>query len=432
MNAPIATYRSCSCYLMDSKEATKLFAKMEQMIALADTSWSIAECWSHMSQQDMIATVAKSPSGWIIFLHHIKMDLANPLSENQLEMRYVIQGIDPEAHGVIIVSDIFEHMRVGVIKTENILGCQMLGEMEDTSKKGTHKIVIRSMQTVPPFIFKEWQKNGLEGKTANDLLFEMLVFTEMHDQEVTEEERVIPKIQELIKWLFHSATNKKWPITITDSTIPAKVRAWKKGLDLVFLDNPGERVNQSEQSQGSLNIANVLAKALNKEEKEENKGWKRLPENVKRLYIKITFDANNDPEKLAESFLVLLSQGNAQNLKVYLHFLLTTENCNLFLQPAISAMIQYGFIVAQSVTALKGLTHIMTPLLNPKIHNQDSKTALRAALQLEEGRGLSFKEINLQIKASYHAPESFYDLLYTLKNFRKVVEKICGRKALLT
>ena len=212
-------------------------------------------------------------------------------------------------------------------------------------------MIIRATQTVPPVIFKEWHNNELEGKTAKDLLFEVLAFADMHDEEANEEEKIMPKLQELIQWLFHSATNKRWPITITDSTIPNKVRAWKKGLDLVFLDNPGERMTQRRQSQEVSNMVNISEKASDKEEKEENKGWKKLPENVKKLYINMTFDGNNDPDKPAESLLDLLSQGNAQNLKVYLHFLLHTEKCNMYLQPAVAAMIQYGFIVAQSVTA---------------------------------------------------------------------------------
>ena len=70
----------------------------------------------------------------------------------------------------------------------------------------------------------------------------------------------------------------------------------------------------------------------------------------------------------------------------------------------------------------------MTPPLNPRIHNQDSKSALRAALQLEEGRGLSFEEINFQTKPSFYAPESFFDLIYTLKtlgkSLKRFVEKV--------
>ena len=97
---------------------------------------------------------------------------------------------------------------------------------------------------------------------------------------------------------------------------------------MVFLDSPREKVAQSIQAQGSLEITNAIARALNKEEKKENKGWKRFPENIKKLYTNITFDGSNDSEKPAESLLDLLNKGNAQNLKVYLHFLLATENIN--------------------------------------------------------------------------------------------------------
>ena len=86
----------------------------------------------------------------------------------------------------------------------------------------------------------------------------------------------------------------------------------EKCLDLVFLDNPGERVAQSDQAQGSLEVANPIEKALNKKEEEENKRWKRIPENIKKLYTNITFDRINDPKKPAESLLNLLSQRNAQ------------------------------------------------------------------------------------------------------------------------
>ena len=91
------------------------------------------------------------------------------------------------------------------------------------------------------------------------------------------------------------------------------------------------------------------------------------------MYINVTFDGNNEPENPAASLLDLLSQGNAQNLKVYLHFLLTTENCIMFVQPALATIIYYGFIISQSVTDPEGLTLFITSSLNSKIHHQDSR-----------------------------------------------------------
>ena len=74
----------------------------------------------------------------------------------------------------------------------------------------------------------------------------------------------------------------------------------------------------------------------------------------------------------------------------------------------------------------------MTPPLNPRIYYQDSKSALKVALQLEKGKRLLFEKINQQVNATYYALESFYKLMYTLKKFGKVGEKNCEKQALLT
>ena len=81
-----------------------------------------------------------------------------------------------------------------MVKTEDILGYQTLEELKSISKKGVQRMINRAMQSVPPVVLKEWQNNGLKGKTAKDLLFEMLAFIEMHDQEMTEEGRVTLKV----------------------------------------------------------------------------------------------------------------------------------------------------------------------------------------------------------------------------------------------
>ena len=62
------------------------------------------------------------------------------------------------------------------MKTEDFLGCQTLEEMKNITKMGAQRMIIRAMQSVLPVVLKEWQNNGLEGKTAKDLLFEVLAF----------------------------------------------------------------------------------------------------------------------------------------------------------------------------------------------------------------------------------------------------------------
>jgi len=335
-----------------------------------------------MSQQDTLATVAKSPSGQVILLHHIKSEQADPLSENPRELKYAIQGVEDDTQAVFIISDIFEKKEVDAVNLTDIADCQTLEELRDIKKEGLGRIWIRATQVVPPTILKEWQNNGIEEKSAKTLLFELLSFAEMHDQGQPVEGRITPKLQPLIQWLYHCATDEHWLIIITDSAIPKKIKTWKKALEMMHLDHNGTSNNTTTNNPQPQDIAGELSKILDKDKSEKTKkqGWKKLAENIKNLYINITFDGENQPTEPAKELLDLLSQGNSQNLKVYLHFLFSTESCNMYIQPALSAIIYYGFLISQSVTAPDGLTPFLTPPLNPKIHQQDPQSAMKASL----------------------------------------------------
>ena len=55
---------------------------------------------------------------------------------------------------------------------------------------------------------------------------------------------------------------------------------------------------------------------------------------------------------------------------------------------------------------------------------------MKTSLQIEEGKGLSFDEIQTHAKPKHYTPERYYDLIYTLKNFTIICTRIFRKSAL--
>ena len=99
----------------------------------------------------------------------------------------------------------------------------------------------------------------------------------------------------MVQWLFFCATKDNWPRVINDSAITQKIKSWEKAVTLMHISSPEVAIRVTEAKSDTTKLIKTIAQLIDKTDSANNKrqGWKKLPDNIKRLYINASYDRTN-------------------------------------------------------------------------------------------------------------------------------------------